>query len=383
MSPEEMVLASQTVSPSKLRIGIVAPSLRWVGGQAVQADLLVRAWQNDPDVEARFIRIDPQLPRWISWVERIPYLRTLVRQPFYWRALWRHLGDVEIAHIFSASYWSFLLAPAPAWLVARMRGKKTLVNYRSGEASKHLHQWRTAVSVLRRVDRLVVPSGFLVEVFREFGLEAQIVPNFVDLSQFRYRRREPLRPELIFTRGFEPYYGADVVVRAFAIVRKQFPDARLRLLGRGRLEAQVRGLVSELGLTGVEFVGAVARDQIQRFYDSADIFVNASWLDNMPVSILEAFASGTPVVSTAPEGIRYLVEHERTGLLSAPRDCEALAQNVICLLTRPDLAIRLADNAHEECLRYCWKAVRGQWLQVYRSMLFSGDSGSDAQMLRT
>ena len=376
MSPEEMAVASQTVSPGKLRVGIVAPSLRWVGGQAVQADLLVRAWQNDPDVEVRFIRIDPRLPRWISWVERIPYLRTLVRQPFYWRALWQHLREVDIAHIFSASYWSFLLAPAPAWLVARMRGKKTLVNYRSGEASTHLRQWRTALPILRRVDRLVVPSGYLVDVFREFGLEAQIVPNVVDLSQFRYRCREPLRPELIFTRGFEPYYGADVVVRAFAIVKKQLPDARLRLLGRGRLEAEVRSLVSELGLAGVEFVGPVSRDQIQRFYDSSDIFINASWLDNMPVSILEAFASGTPVVSTAPDGIRYLVEHERTGLLSTPRDCQALARNVIRLLRQPDLAIRLANNAHEECLRYRWEAVRPQWLQVYQSMLFPDNSGN-------
>jgi glycosyltransferase involved in cell wall biosynthesis len=377
-----MAAASQTVSPGKLRVGIVAPSLRWVGGQAVQADLLVRGWQNDPAVEAQLIRIDPQLPRWISWVEHIPYLRTLVRQPFYWRALWRHLGEVEIAHIFSASYWSFLLAPAPAWFVARMRGKKTLVNYRSGEASKHLREWRTALPVLRRADRLVVPSGYLVEVFRRFGLEAQVVPNVVDLSQFRYRRREPLRPELIFTRGFGSYYGADVVVRAFAIVKKTFPDATLRLLGRGQLEAPVRSLVTELGLTGVEFVGAVARDQIQRFYDSADIFINASWLDNMPVSILEAFASGTPVVSTAPEGIRYLVEHERTGLLSEPRDCEALALNVMCLLQRPDLAMRLADNAHQECLRYRWEAVRAQWLEVYQSMLFSRGSGNGTQRLR-
>jgi glycosyltransferase involved in cell wall biosynthesis len=50
-----------------------------------------------------------------------------------------------------------------------------------------------------------------------------------------------------------------------------------------------------------------------------DIFVNASWLDNMPVSILEAFASVTAVITTGPEGIRYIVEHERTGLLSEPR----------------------------------------------------------------
>jgi len=88
----------------------------------------------------------------------------------------------------------------------------------------------------------------------------------------------------------------------------------------------------------------------------------------MPVSILEAFASGTPVVSTAPEGIRYLVENERTGLLSATGDWQALAHNVIRLLREPELAGRLAQNAHEESMRYRWTAVRNQWLQVYRAL---------------
>ncbi len=354
--------------PLKLRVAIVAPSLRWTGGQAVQADLLVRHWQNDPAVEVCFIPIDSELPRWLGWVKRIPFLRTVVREPFYLAALWRGLRDVEIAHIFSASYWSFLLAPVPAWLVARLRRKKTLINYRSGEARDHLRGWRTAVPVLRRADRLVVPSAYLVDVFREFGLEAKAVPNVVDLNQFSYRPRRPLRPFLICTRGLKPYYSVDLVVRAFARVKREFADARLCLVGKGSQEEAIGALVRDLKLGDIEFAGAVSRQEIGRFYDQADIFINASWLDNMPVSILEAFASGTPVVTTAPEGIRYLVEHERTGLLCAPGDWQALAENVTRLLREPDLALRLARNAFEESRRYRWEAVRAQWLEVYRSL---------------
>jgi hypothetical protein len=88
----------------------------------------------------------------------------------------------------------------------------------------------------------------------------------------------------------------------------------------------------------------------------------------MPVSILEAFASGTPVVTTAPEGIRYIVEHERTGLLSDPGDWNGLAQNVCRLLKDPILASSLAHNAFEESQRYSWKKVREQWLEIYRSL---------------
>jgi glycosyltransferase involved in cell wall biosynthesis len=356
------------VSSPQVRVAMVAPSLRMIGGQAVQADLLARHWQEDPAISLQFIPINPEFPRWLTWVEKVPYLRTVLRTPLYLAALWRGTRDADILHIFSASYWSFLLAPAPAWLVARLRGKKTLINYRSAEAPDHLKHWRTALPVLRRADQLVVPSGYLADVFRGYGLQARIVPNFVDLSQFSYRPRQPLKPNLVCTRAFEAYYGVDLVVRAFVEVQKEFPEARLSLVGDGALRQEISKLVAELKVANVQFVGKVSRDNIGRFYDQADIFINASWLDNMPGSVLEAFASGTPVVSTAPAGIRYIVEHERTGLLCAPGDWRALAEHVIRLLRQPDLALRLALNAHKESERYRWEAVRAQWLEVYQSL---------------
>jgi glycosyltransferase involved in cell wall biosynthesis len=364
---------------TRVRVAVVAPSLRWVGGQAVQADLLLRNWKDDPDVEACFIPADPRFPPGMRWIERIPFLRTLVRQPLYCWKLWRGLKDVEVAHIFSASYWSFLLAPAPAWLVARLRGTKTLINYRSGEARDHLRRFRSASFVLRRADFLVTPSGYLVDVFREFGLQAQAVPNLVDLSQFSFRSRNPLRPHLVCTRGFHRYYRVDIVVRAFAEVRKLYPDAQLDLVGGGPLEEEVRALVAQLNLSGVHFAGVASRDEIGRHYDRADIFINASCLDNMPVSVLEAFASGTPVVSTAPEGMRYLVEDGRTGLLSEPGDAQALARNVIRLLREPELASQLILNAFEQSKRYRWDVVREQWLEVYRSLAGSRPGVASAE----
>ena len=352
-------------SEKKLRVAIVAPSLRYVGGQAVQAELLLRLWRADPDIKMSFIAIDPALPRGLAWAESIPGLRTVLREPIYFLSLWRGLRDVDIVHIFSASYWSFLLAPVPAWLVARLRRKKTLINYRSGEARDHLQRFRSASFVLSRVDGIVAPSGYLVDVFREFGLKAEVVPNVVDFSQFQYRERNPLRPHLVCTRGFSPYYSVDVVVRAFAEVKKAYPDAKLDLVGGGPLEADVRKLVEELKLADVNFTGVASRQKIGKCYDQADIFINASWLDNMPVSIIEAFAAGTPVVTTTPESIPYLVEHERTGLLSPVGDEKALGANVLRLLSDPALATRLAHDAYQESSKYTWEAVRGQWLNVY------------------
>jgi glycosyltransferase involved in cell wall biosynthesis len=358
-------------SAKRLRVSIVAPSLRYIGGQSAQADLLLRHWQNDPDIDISFLAVDPPLPRVLAWAERIPGLRTILREPIYLARLRRGLKDVDVAHIFSAAYWSFLLAPAPASYFARMkpRSAKTLINYHSGEARDHLQRFRSAKFVLSRVDKIVVPSGYLVDVFSKFGLPASAVPNIVDLSQFRYRERNPLRPHLVCTRGFSRYYSIDVVVRAFAEIKNEYPEARLDLVGNGPLERDVRKLVSDLNLAGVNFTGVASRQEIGKYYDQADIFINASWLDNMPLSVIEAFASGTPVVTTSPECMPYLVEHERTGLLSPVGDQRALAANVVRLLRDPALAASLAQNAHRESQKYTWQAVREQWLNTYRALM--------------
>lgn len=373
------VLASRSRAPrrkphpdavlhSRLRVAFVAPSLRYVGGQSVQADMLMRNWKDDPDVEASFVAVDPPFPYGLRWVERVPFLRTIVREPFYALSLWKSLKDADLAHIFSASYSSFLLAPLPAWLIARRRGKRTLINYHSGECRDHLQRSSTARRVLKETDQLVVPSGYLVDVLGEFGLSAQAIPNMVDLAQFSFRSRRPLRPHLVCSRGFHPYYCVDVVVRAFAEVHRAFPDAQLDLVGGGPLERDVRNLVSSLKLTGVNFKGVAAHHEIARFYDEADIFINASRLDNMPISVLEAFASGMPVVSTQPEAMPYLVEHGRTGLLSPVGDASALARNVMRILQDPELAGWLVESARQEVQRYCWPAVREQWLKAYRAL---------------
>src|SRR5690606_5418823 len=190
---------------SPIRVCIVAPSLDILGGQAVQAKRLLERLSAQPAVRVEFLPVNPRLPGPLRMLQRIKYVRTLVTETVYLATLLLRLPRIDVAHIFSASYFSFLLAPAPALLIARLFGKKTLLNYRSGEAEDHLSRWRrTALPVLRRADRIVVPSGYLVDVFARFGLEAEAIPNFVDFDLFRFRERDPLRPVFLANRNLEP-----------------------------------------------------------------------------------------------------------------------------------------------------------------------------------
>jgi glycosyltransferase involved in cell wall biosynthesis len=354
---------------SPVRIVLIGPSLRtWLGGQEVQLDALARNWAGDVSVQILLVPNNPKLPGAIAWVERIPLLRTLLRCPLYLESIWRAAKQADIVHAFSASHSSFLLAPLPAILVGRWLGKQTVVHYHSRRAREHLQDSALARWILRHIDAIVVPSTYLADVFREFGMRTTVVPNVVDLAQFSYRPRISLRPLLLCTRNFDDYCGVDDVVRAFRRIKSAIPAARLCLVGKGKQEPFIRRLVAELCLEDVEFAGAILPHQIHGVYANADIFINASRGDNMPVSILEAFASGLPVASSAAGGIPHMLSHEITGLLSEVGDYESLANNVLRFLQDPTLAHALAQNAHEGAKQCSWAAVRTRWLDVYESL---------------
>ena len=353
---------------TRLRVALVAPSLRILGGQAVQAERLLRAWRSDADVDAWLVPIDPVPPGVLSRLTRIKYLRTLITQILYWPLLLRELRHADVVHVFSASYSSFLLSPLPAWLVARLFGKPVLINYRSGEAPDHLARSRIARAVLRHTDANVVPSSFLRDVFSRFGLRARVIPNIVDLTQFRFARRRPIRPRLLSTRNFEALYNIDCTLRAFHIVQARYPEASLTLVGAGSDEGRLRKRVVDLGVSGVRFAGSAAPDEIWRYYADADVYVQTPNIDNMPSSVLEAFASGLPVVSTDAGGVPAIVADGVDGLLAPVDDHVAIADRIIRLLADQSLVDRLTAAGAAKCDKYSWEAVRGQWLSLYRHL---------------
>jgi glycosyltransferase involved in cell wall biosynthesis len=350
-----------------VKVAIVAASLRILGGQAVQAQRLLDNWRDDPEVDAWLVPINPLPPPPFGSLLTIKYVRTVVTQVWYWPLLFRELRHADIVHVFSASYASFLLSPLPAVIVARLLRRPVILNYHSGEAPDHLRRSAFARRVMARwVDLNVVPSPFLRGVLASFGIAADVVPNTMDLRQFAYRVRDPLRPRLLSTRNFEPLYNVPCVVRAFARIQQRHPDATLTLVGGGSQEGVIRSLAASLGLRNVTFVGQVPPSEISRYYADADIYLQAPSIDNMPLSVLEAFASGLPVVSTGVGGVPAILTHGVHGLLAADNDDEALASHVIRLLDEPEFARQLAAAAHATCFAYEWSVAREGWLRVYR-----------------
>ena len=139
-------------------------------------------------------------------------------------------------------------------------------------------------------------------------------------------------------------------------------------MGGGSQEQALRRRVEELGLRHVQFAGRVAPDQIHRYYDAADIYIQTPAIDNMPLSVLEAFAAGTPVISTNAGGVPAILDHGVHGLLVPPDDDRAMAEAALRLLDDDGLARRLSLAARAATDAYTWARVRPLWLSAYRSL---------------
>jgi glycosyltransferase involved in cell wall biosynthesis len=343
--------------------------MRILGGQAVQADRLVRAWNGDPDVTAWLVPINPLPPGILRPLVKIKFVRTVVTELTYLPLLFRELRRADVVHVFSASYFSFLLAPLPAVAVAALLRKPVVMNYRSGEAPDHLRRSAVARRTLRAVDRNAVPSKFLQQVFAKFGIDSEIIPNIVDVDRFAFRTRDPLRPHVLSTRNFEPLYNVACTLRAFRLVQDRHPEATLTLVGAGSEDAALRRLAGTLGLRNVRFAGRVPPADIWRYYADADVYLQTPNIDNMPASVLEAFASGCAVVATNVGGVPAILSDGVHGLLVDRDDHRAAADRVLDLLASPALAARLTTAARASCDQYQWSAVRSRWVALYRGMV--------------
>ena len=320
------------------RIALIAPGQEIPSGQGTQAATLAAKLRRD-GFDVVVLPIDPPFP-----------LSSL-----------RRLRAADVVHIFIVFDRSFPSA-AGLMLLAKRWGKRVVLSYYKGDAADHtkvLEPW------VKRVDDLVVPSVSFQRIFAQHGHRARVIPPIVDVCRFQYRKRAPLRPHFLSTRSLNSEHDLENTLLAFALVRTRYADATLTIAGTGSEAHDLRRLGKSLGSLDIRFLGRVEPSDMPGLYDEADIFLNSSLTDYQPTAVLEAMASGLPVITTNCGDLPLLVQDGITGMIVPPQDPRSMAHAATVLIEGQGFAQQIGYRAKEHLERYTWSYVREAWTAVY------------------
>lgn len=280
----------------------------------------------------------------------------------FFRAFWMvSQRDAVLVDVFGERafvYESFAILCAYVWR------RRLVVILRNGMLPDFVGRWpRWTRFVLSRPDTVVTPHTFLRDRLSTAAIRVDaVIPNFIDLEKYRYRKRSTLRPRFLYMRGLDPVYNPEMALRAFALIQRQYPDASLTMAGReGPDSRRCRALVDELGLRNVRFAGIVAKREIPALADEHDVHLHTNRLENMPVSIIEMWACGLPIVGTDVGGMPYLVRRGVDAILVPSEHHEAMADACLTLLSDSGLAERLSVNGRRRAEGLTWARVEPMW----------------------
>ena len=206
--------------------------------------------------------------------------------------------------------------------------------------------------------------------------EFRIIPNGTDLSHFN-PQVEPLEKycdgklNIVFVSRLERRKGVDYLLPAFELVKRDIPQARLIIVGPGtRLRKGYEEWVAEHHIPDVIFVGQASYEDLPRYYRTADVFcVPATGRESQGIILIEAMATGRPIVATNIDGYTTVVTHGEEGLLVPPKDSDALAVALVKLLKDEPLRRRMSEKGIVRARDFSWDKIAVQVVDYYKQVL--------------
>ena len=234
---------------------------------------------------------------------------------------------------------------------------------------------RIVMPLFRRLQgRIAVSESAFQFVSRHFPGDYQIIPNGINVDEFADADPIPQlmdgKINLLFLGRLEKRKGLRYLLGAYSKLKWDWPELRLIVVGPGKPDDESYRIMSERNLQDVLFVGNVSDHEKARYFKSAHIYCSpATGRESFGIVLLEAMASGTPVVATDIAGFAGVVSHGDNGLLVPPKKEEELADAILTLLRDPGLRTRLAVSGVARADEFRWERVAAKVIDYYQLCL--------------
>ncbi len=219
----------------------------------------------------------------------------------------------------------------------------------------------------------IAPSKSLKQKMEEHGFNNIVhVPNFINVNDYKVDISKMEIGNILYVGGLTKHKGVHYLIEAFPRILEEFPDASLNIIGSGPLRSCLDNRVRQLGVENcVVFHGKVSDDVVKELYQKANVVVIPSiWMENSPMVIYEAMASGRPVVGSNIGGIPELIRDGENGFLTEPRNPEDIAEKVIKILSDINLAEKFGTAAKKIAVsEYSSEKHYENLIKVYKSLI--------------
>jgi glycosyltransferase involved in cell wall biosynthesis len=299
--------------------------------------------------------------------------------------------DLDIVHAHSPIPYSDL----PALMYAKRKKVPFLLTYQfDGQETGGSFMRNTGVSIYNKVfiNRVLDSAEVIIATTRSYAEESPFLKNYLDkivvipnginiedvttdltMEESRIKLDLPLKTKIIlFFGSLVTYKGPDILLKAFKVIKKEYPEVKLIFAGRGHMLIELQDMVKKFDLEDdVIFLGFVEEEKKAFYYKSADIFClpSTNMAESFGIVNLEAMASGIPIVGSDLGGIPDIVKDGENGLLAKPGDQQSLANVLLRLLKDDDLRQKMGNNGRKKVEDYSWDKIAKETENLYKDIL--------------
>ncbi len=277
--------------------------------------------------------------------------------------------DVAIIQFYSGNsfIWQYIAAH-----IASLLNKKIVMTVHGGNVPAKLNSsigYRYK-ALLNKADLVTVPSIFMQQELKKHGVASVLIENIIELSDYQFREKNKIRPSILWMRAFSDTYNPLMAVHVLNRLKQNYPDVKMVMAGPdlGMLQ-QTRELTLHLGLdNNIDFAGFINNQKKNQLAADCDIYISTNRIDNAPVSFLEMWAIGLPVVSTDVGGVPYLLEHGVTGMIAKDDDVQNMVDAITVLVENQILSASIINNARRKVAQYDEANVYTKWEEAINNL---------------
>jgi len=274
-----------------------------------------------------------------------------------------YTNQYEIAVVQFYSGNSFIWQYIAVKIVKSLNKKLVFTIHGGGVPLSIKNKPTTYIPLLKQADNITVPSGYIANALNDYAIKSTLIENSIRLAKYPFVSKEQPRHTLLWMRAFSNIYNPLMAVRVVGELKKKYADIKMYMGGPdlGMLQETTQ-LILDLGLHGnVEIVGFLNLEAKIKYAQISSVYISTNKIDNAPVTFLEMWAMGLPIVSTNVGGVPYLIDDGDNGLLVEQDDYMSMAESISKIFENRVLADKLIEGGKHKVLRYDEHTVYQKW----------------------